>query len=331
MTSTTEPRSRRAGRTADDPSDIPSRGWRQILQRTKSEIKDDRVTLMAAGMAFYAMLALFPALAAAITIWGLVADPAQVQRTIADAAQALPSGAADLLGEQMSRIADSSGTALGWTLVATLGGALWSASSGTKGMMEAVNAAYDEDETRGFVKVRGMALGLTLGGIFFGLLLVGLVAVVPGVLSLVGLGSLAENLVRWGRWPVLAVVVALGLAVIYRYAPDRDQPEWRWMTPGSIAAVVLWLVASAGFAFYVNSFGSYSETYGSIAGVIVLMLWFFISALAVLVGAELNAEVERQPRGVAGPDDDREIDLRDPTDAASPVDAVTTSRRSGPS
>ena len=324
MTTTTEPRGIRSGATADDPSDIPSEGWRQILRRTKDEIKDDRVTLMAAGMAFYAMLALFPALAAAITIWGLVADPVQVQRTIADAAQALPSGAADLLSEQMTRIADSSGTALGWTLVATLGGALWSASSGTKGMMEAVNAAYDEDETRGFVRVRGMALALTLGGIFFGLLLVGLVAVVPGVLSLIGLGSLAENLVRWGRWPVLAVVLALGLAVIYRYAPDRDQPRWRWMTPGSIAAVVLWLVASAGFAWYVNSFGSYSETYGSIAGVIVLMLWFFISALAVLVGAELNAEVERQPRGVGATDDTRQIDLRDPDAAERPV-------RSGPS
>jgi membrane protein len=321
---TTEPPGRRSGATADDPTDIPSRGWRQILRRTKDEIKDDRVTLMAAGMAFYAMLALFPALAAAITIWGLVADPAQVQRTIADAAQALPSGAADLLSEQMTRIADSSGTALGWTLVATLAGALWSASSGTKGMMEAVNAAYDEDETRGFVRVRGMALALTLGGIFFGLLLVGLVAVVPGVLSLIGLGSLAENLVRWGRWPVLAVVLALGLAVIYRYAPDRDQPRWRWMTPGSIAAVVLWLVASAGFAWYVNSFGSYSETYGSIAGVIVLMLWFFISALAVLVGAELNAEVERQPRGAGMTDDSRQIDLRDPDAAQRPV-------RSGPS
>ena len=316
---TTEPPGRRSGATADDPTDIPSRGWRQILRRTKDEIKDDRVTLMAAGMAFYAMLALFPALAAAITIWGLVADPAQVQRTIADAAQALPSGAADLLSEQMTRIADSSGTALGWTLVATLAGALWSASSGTKGMMEAVNAAYDEDETRGFVRVRGMALALTLGGIFFGLLLVGLVAVVPGVLSLIGLGSLAENLVRWGRWPVLAVVLALGLAVIYRYAPDRDQPRWRWMTPGSIAAVVLWLVASAGFAWYVNSFGSYSETYGSIAGVIVLMLWFFISALAVLVGAELNAEVERQPRGAGMTDDSRQIDLRDPDAAQRPV------------
>ncbi|MEO2107402.1 MAG: YihY/virulence factor BrkB family protein [Actinomycetota bacterium] len=324
MTTTTEPPGIRSGATADDPTDIPSQGWRQILRRTKDEIKDDRVTLMAAGMAFYAMLALFPALAAAITIWGLVADPAQVQRTIADAAQALPSGAADLLSEQMTRIADSSGTALGWTLVATLAGALWSASSGTKGMMEAVNAAYDEDETRGFVRVRGMALALTLGGIFFGLLLVGLVAVVPGVLSLVGLGSLAENLVRWGRWPVLAVVLALGLAVIYRYAPDRDQPRWRWMTPGSIAAVVLWLVASAGFAWYVNSFGSYSETYGSIAGVIVLMLWFFISALAVLVGAELNAEVERQPRGVGATDDTRQIDLREPDAAERPV-------RSGPS
>ena len=129
---------------------------------------------------------------------------------------------------------------------------------------------------------------------------------------------------RWGRWPVLAVVLALGLAVIYRYAPDREQPKWRWMTPGSIAAVILWLVASAGFAWYVNSFGSYSETYGSIAGVIVLMLWFFISALAVLVGAELNAEVERQPRGVGATDDTRQIDLRDPDAAERPV-------RSGPS
>lgn len=289
-------RERRPGASAESPTDIPSAGWKQILVRTKDEIKDDNVALMAAGVAFYAMLALVPAMIAAVTLWGLVSDPAQIQQTVEGFASGLPQSAADLVTSQMESIAQSSSDALGFALVASVLGALWSASSGTKGLMNAVNSAYDEKETRGFLKVRGLALALTIGAIFFGLIAIGLIAVVPAVLGNLGLGETGEMLIRWGRWPMLALAVVAGLAVIYRFAPDRDHPRWNWASLGSVIATVIWLVASAGFAWYVNSFGSFGETYGSMAGVIVLMLWLFLTAFAILLGAEVNAEMEHQTR-----------------------------------
>ena len=312
---------RRSGEDAQRPSEISSGGWKQVLGRTKDAIKGDRVGLMAAGVAFYAMLALFPTIMAAITVWGLVAEPQQIQQTLGNVSSQLPEGAGRLITQQVSGIAQSSGSTLGWVLAASLAGALWSASSGTKGLMNAVNAAYGEDESRGFLKVRGLALTLTVGAIFFGLLVVAIIAVVPALLSFVGLGSTGQDIVRWGRWPLLAVALVAGLAVLYRYAPDRAEPRWNWLSWGSAVAVVVWLVASAGFAWYVNSFGSYSETYGSLGGVIVLMLWLFLSAFAVLVGAELNAEMEHQTRhdttrGRPRPMGERDAHVAD-TDAAS--------------
>ena len=285
---------RRPGVGASEPWEIPAAGWKQVLVRTKDEIKEDRVGLMAAGVAFYAMLAIFPALIAAITVWGLVSDPQQIQQTIGGFTGALPEGAATLLENQISQIASASDSALGWALAASLAGAVWSASSGTKGLMNAINAAYDEAETRGFLKVRGLALLLTVGGVFFGLLVLGLIAVLPGVLAALDLGSTFERVLGWARWPILAAALVGGLAVMYRSAPDRDRPEWSWLSWGAVVALVIWLLASAGFSWYVTSFGSFGETYGSIAGVIVLMLWFFLTAFAVLLGAELNAEMERQ-------------------------------------
>ncbi len=287
---------RHPGATASEPSDIPAGGWKQVLLRTKDEIKADRVGLMAAGVAFYAMLAIVPALIAAITLWGLVSEPAQIEQTVATWSNALPQSAAELIGEQVGRIAATSTRTLGWALLASLLGALWAASSGTKGLMNAVTAAYNEDETRGFFKVRGIALALTIGAIFFALIAIGLIAVVPVVLGDLGLGELGQMLIRWGRWPILAIAVVFGLAAIYRYAPNRDEPRWNWVSTGSVVATIIWLIASAGFAWYVNSFGSYAETYGSLAGVIVLMLWFFLTAFAILIGAELNAEMEHQTR-----------------------------------
>lgn len=286
----------RPGADARTPTDIPSRGWKQILVRTKDEIREDNVALMAAGVAFYALLAIVPALVAAISIWGLVADPGQIQQTIQGFAAGLPQSAADLLTSRMQTIAEASSSSLGWALALSLVASLWAASTGTKGLMNAVNSAYDENETRGFLEVRGLAIALTIGGILFGLLLVGLIAVVPAVLGIVGLGATGEALVRWGRWPVLALAVVAALAVIYRFAPDRDHPRWEWASAGSGIATVTWLAASAGFAWYVSSFGTYDETYGSMAGVVVLMLWLFLSSFAILIGAEINSEMERQTR-----------------------------------
>lgn len=278
----------------DHPTDMSAAGWQQAIVRTKDEVKDDRVGLMAAGVAFYAMLAIFPAIIAAITVWGLVADGDQIRQAIESISSQLPAGAGELVTSQVSNIAENSGAALSWTLVASLVAALWSASSGTKGLINAVNAAYDEDETRGFLRVRGLALALTIGGIFFGLLSLALIAAVPALLDAAGFSDTVTDVLQWSRWLVLAIAIVVGLGVIYRYAPDRARPRWRWLSWGAGVAVVLWLAASAGFAWYVNAFGSFGETYGTLAGAIVLMLWLFLSAFAILLGAELNAVLERQ-------------------------------------
>jgi membrane protein len=193
-------------------------------------------------------------------------------------------------------VASASGGALGIGLVVSLLAALWSASSGTGNLLKAINIAYDEDESRGFLKVRGLALALTLGAIVFLLLTLALVAVVPVVLNVLPLGPVGTILAQVLRWVLLVALVVAALAVTYRIAPDRDQPRFSWVTTGSLVATVLWIIGSIAFSLYVNNFGSYNKTYGAIAGVVVLMLWLYLTSYIVLLGAEVNAESERQTR-----------------------------------
>lgn len=282
------------GSEADRPSELPARAWKQILLRVKDEIKTDNVVLLAAGVAFYALLGIFPALIAAITIWGLVSDPAQIEQTLAGATEVMPQEAADLLNRQLGQIAGAGTGALSWTLVISLLGALWAASSGTKGLMNAVNTTYNEEHERTFLRERGLALLLTLGAIVFALVTLGLIAVLPTVIGALGLDGTMESIILLARWPLLLLAVMAGFAVLYRFAPDRDDADWNWLSWGAVVAGLLWVVASIGFSVYVQNFGNYDETYGALGAVIVLMLWFFITALCILVGAEINAEMERQ-------------------------------------
>lgn len=293
------------GREADKPSDLPAQGWRDILQRTLTSIKEDQVPLMAAGLAFYTMLAIFPALIAAVSIYGLVSDPADVQNQLQSLAGALPSETASLIESQLTGIVQGSSQALGWATVISILAALWSASSGMQQGIKAINLAYDEEETRGFLKLRGLALALTLAYILIGLISLGLILVVPPILDQLQLGGVVNVLLAIAQFVVLAAVFMVGLAILYRYAPDRDEPAWRWLSWGAVIATVVWILASVGFTFFVSQFGNYQETYGALAGVIILLLWFFISAFVVLMGAELNAEMEHQTRRdtTAGPDE----------------------------
>lgn len=282
------------GRQADKPSEIPKRGWKEIGLRVKDEIAGDHMPLLAAGVAFYAMLALFPALIAAVTAYGLVADPAQLQSQIQSLAGVLPPSAQDLLREQLEGIVAGSTGGLTLGVIGGLLGALWSASAGMQGLVKAVNVAYDEPETRPGWKVRLLSLGMTLAAIVGVSVAFGLVAVLPAVLGTVGLSQAGRTAAELLRWPLLLVLVLAALAAIYRYAPDRDDPKWRWVSWGSVVAALLWLGGSWLFSFYVSSFGSYNETYGSLGAVIVLLLWLFLTAFVVLLGAEINAEMEHQ-------------------------------------
>ncbi|CAN5325186.1 YihY/virulence factor BrkB family protein [soil metagenome] len=282
------------GIDAAEPTQIPAQGWKEVLRRTKQQVKDDNVPLLSAGVAFYVFIALFPALIAAVTVYGLVADPQQVEEQISGLTDALPSESAELITGQLRDIASGSSSALGWGLVASLGGALFAASGGMQNLVKAVNIAYDEEETRGFVRLRALALLMTVGLVVFLAVAIGLVAVVPVLLEVAGLGGAAGIAVQVARWLGLVAFVMLALAVLYRYAPDRDAPRFTWVGLGSIVATLLWIIGSAGFSLYVSTFGSYGETYGALAGVVVLLLWLFLTSFIVLVGAEINSEAEQQ-------------------------------------
>ncbi len=282
------------GGAADKPSEIPRRGWWQIVRRAWKETKDDQVPLLSAGVAFYAFLAIFPALIAAVMIYGLFADPTDVTRQIKSLSSGLPKGADQLIGDQLTNIASTSNRALGVGLVISVALALFSASGGVGNLMTAINTCYDEEETRGFAKRKGLSLLLTLGAILFMVVAVFAIAVVPVILNAVGLGSLGRVLVEVVRWGGLVVAVIVGLGVLYRVAADRNSPKFRWASIGAVVGTAIWVLASVGFSLYVSNFGSYGKTYGSLAGVVVLLLWLWISALAVLFGAEVNAVAEQQ-------------------------------------
>jgi membrane protein len=284
------------GDRADAPTEIPARGWWQVIRRAMRESSADHVPMLAGGVAFFAFLAVFPALIAALTIYGLVADPAQVARQVEGLAAALPQETRPLIADQLGAIVTTSGGALGIGLVVSLLAALWSASSGTGNLIQAINIAYDEDETRGFSTLRGIALLLTLGAIVFVLVTLALVAVVPPLLDALPLGTLATVLAQVARWGMLIAVVIVALAVVYRIAPDRDAPRFRWVSAGAVVASLLWIAGSVVFSLYVDNFGSYNRTYGALAGVVVLLLWLYLTSYIVLLGAEINAEAERQTR-----------------------------------
>jgi membrane protein len=257
------------GGEADSPTQIPAAGWKQVLLRTKDQVKEDNVPLLAAGVAFYAFIALFPALIAAVTLYGLVADPEQVQEQISGFSDTLPDEAASLLTDQLTSIAGGSSSALGWGLLLSVGGALFAASGGMQ-----------------------LALVLTLGAIAFIVVSIGLVAVLPVLLD--GLGAVGRIAAQVARWAGLVVFVLVALAVIYRFGPDRDNPKVKWVGLGSAVATLLWIIGSAGFSLYVSNFGKYGETYGALAGVVILLLWLWLTSLIILVGAEINSETEQQ-------------------------------------
>ncbi|WP_296370407.1 YihY/virulence factor BrkB family protein [Pseudonocardia sp.] len=282
------------GGAAEHPTQIPARGWTQVLRRAWGEVKTHNVALLSGGVAFFAFLALFPALIAGISLVALVADPATITAQVRSFTNGLPPAASQLIADQLASVTRSSGGSLSLTLIVSLGLALFSASSGTSHMMQAINIAYGEQESRGYLKLRSLALGLTVAAVVFFVLTLALVAVVPAVLDALPIGVVGAVLAQAARWVLLAVLVVAALAVLYRVAADREAPRLRWVTLGSVIATILWLLGSIGFSLYVNFFGHYNKTYGAIAGVIVLMLWLYLTCFIVLLGAEINAESERQ-------------------------------------
>lgn len=281
------------GRHADKPTEVPPQGWMDVLARTGREISNDNLTIVGAGVAFYAFVAVVPALAASIGIYGLIFDPAQVAQQITAFARMMPHEVLPLLEEQLKRITSDTGAA-GLSAFMGIAIALWSSSSATKALIQGLNIAYGEKEKRGFVKLTLVALGLTLCIIAGVVSAIALVAVLPAVLNHLHLGSNVETILSWARWPILLGGFILALAILYRYAPSRENAKWRWVSPGAAVAAILWVGASGLFSLYVSKVASYDKTYGALGAVVVFLMWLFLSAFSVLLGAEMNAELERQ-------------------------------------
>jgi len=276
---------------------LPQRhNWNRILANVWVELDRDHISVMAAGVAFYAFLSIFPAMSALILIYGLVADPAVIERQIAVLSGVLPQEALSLLSDQLHSLIAAPPGKLGLGLIVSLALALWSATSGTGTLMQALTIAYEETETRGVIGFYGRAIGLTIGVGAFGLVSLFLIAVVPVLVDYLPLPQAWRDLIALIRWPILAVLVLVALGFAYRLAPARQAPCWHWFSPGTIAAALFWLVGSAGFSFYVGHFASYNKSYGSLGAVVVLLMWFYVSAYIVLAGAELNAEFEKARR-----------------------------------
>ncbi|SEL36985.1 membrane protein [Roseovarius nanhaiticus] len=299
------------GRHAEKPTRIPAKGWKDIALRVKDEMARDHVGLIAAGVAFYALLAIFPALTALLAIGGLLVEPSQIVTQLQALTDVMPQEVATIIIDQAEGVAGSREGGLGLAAVLGILLALYSASKGVGSLIEGLNVAYDEEEERGFLWLKVITFGLTLALILGAVVALTLMAAVPAVLAFVQLGPVVEMAITGASWLLLLVLLAVALACLYRFGPDRDQPEWSWASPGAVIACLVWLVASIGFAIYAANFGSYNESFGSLGGAIVLLMWLWISAYIVLMGAELNAEMEAQTRYDTTVGEDQPMGQRD--------------------
>jgi membrane protein len=282
------------GRRAHEPLRIPWQGWKDILVRSYHEIQNDRLLALAASVVFYSLVALFPAIAAGVSSYALFADAATIGKHLSIAADIVPAGALDMLGEEISRIAAKSEGKLTFGFLLGLAIALWSANAGMKAVFDALNLIYDEDEKRGLIWLNVVSLFFTICAIAGAGLAIALVVVFPVLLAAFGLTSSDHPIIGYLRWPVMFVLIILGLAVLYRYGPSRRLAKWRWISIGSVFASLSWLAVSSLFSWYLGNFANYNATYGALGAVVGLMMWMWLSTIVVLVGAELNSEVEHQ-------------------------------------
>ena len=282
------------GRRADWPSQFGAIAWKDIGWRVWSEVGDDRVMLIAAGVTFYLLLALFPALAAFVSLYGFVADPNTIAGHVSYLGGLLPNAGLEIIEQQLKALVSRDAEALGVGFLVGLLVALWSANNGVKALFDAMNVAYEEVEKRSFVRLNLLSAAFTLGAIVIATVMLVAVGIVPALLALLHLDGWTEVLIAIGRWPLLLASIWFGISLIYRYGPSRNNAKWRWLNWGSALATIVWLSASAGFSYYLQNFADYNATYGSLGAVIGLMMWTWISIIILIVGAEINAEMERQ-------------------------------------
>lgn len=282
------------GRGAEIPEAIPLKGLKDVLWRVVHQVSKDRVTLIAAGVTFYLLLGLFPAISALVALYGLVADTSTMTEHLRELSGMLPPGAFDLIAERISSLSASRNSTLGLTFFASLSIALWSTHSATLAIFDAMNVAYNETEKRGLIRLNLVGLAFTICAMASAVLIIGLVAIIPLVLSFIWLDLFEEQMALIVRWPILFLIVAIATTAIYRFGPSRQPAKLRWLTWGSVLVTVCWFSMSLGFSFYLKHFANYDATYGTLGALIGFLVWIWLSIVILIVGGELNAELEHQ-------------------------------------
>lgn len=273
-----------------------AKGWKDTIVRVKHEIKDDRISLVSAAMAYYALFSLVPALTSVVLIYAWLSDPSDISQHLSRVSQFIPSELQEILRTQLSTLASTASTSLGIGAIFSLLLSLWAASKMSKAVIQAMNIIYDEQDDRGFFKLNGLALSLTLLGAVLSIVAMGVIIGIPAVTSLFNFPTVIESAVSIASWAILLALFSFFLSIIYRFGPNRNKEKWRWVSWGAVIAAVLWAVTSLLFSWYAKEFGNFNKTYGSLGAVIVLMTWFYLSSFVVLLGGEINAELEHQTR-----------------------------------
>jgi membrane protein len=282
------------GRRATAPWEIPWTGWKDILWRVYASVNDNRLLAVAAGVVFYSLLAIFPAVAAFVSLYGLIADASTIDAHLSLASGILPGGAVDILHEEITKLTAKGDAKLSLGFTTGLVVALWSANAGMKAIIDALNVVYDEKEKRSFIKLNLVSLLFTFVAILSLMVALAAIVVAPIIFSMVGLSNFFSLAIVILRWPLFLILATVALAAIYRYGPSRREARWQWLSVGSVTAALGWLVGSLLFSWYIANFGAYNATYGSLGAAVGMMMWMWISAIVILLGGELNAEIEHQ-------------------------------------
>lgn len=282
------------GRKAEGPSGIPGRGLWDVLWRTGISFAKDRVSLVAAGVTYYLLLAVFPALGVLVGLYGFFANPSQIADHIDFLAGVVPSGILGLISGQLEALAGQEASAQGLAFFGGLLVAFWSANNGIKALFEAMNVAYGETEKRSFIRLNLVTFAFTIGALLIVIILVTGIALIPAILSLPGLSGWTDLLARLIRWPAVLVVIAAGISLLYRYGPSREKAKLRWLSWGATFSIVVWLISSILFSYYLENYANYNVTYGTLGALIGSMVWMWLSIVILIVGAKLNAELEHQ-------------------------------------
>lgn len=282
------------GREAETPNEIPAKGLRDVFWRVVSEVIEDRVTLVAAGVAFYVLLSLFPALGALVSLYGLIADPTTMVKHIEFVSDVLPPGSFDIILTQLNVLVMAKPSSLSLGFLVGLAVALWSANSAVKAIFDAMNIAYGETEKRGIVRLNVMSLAFTAMALLLAAVFIAAIGGVPAVLAYIWLDRWQESLIRILRWPIVLTFIGSGIAMIYHFGPSREPAKGHWISWGAVLSTLLWVTASILFSYYLETFADYQATYGALGALIGFMIWTWISVMIIIVGAELNAELEHQ-------------------------------------